>query len=108
MIFFIDSLVRISQDMVLSPESLAGEIKNKTVFIGESALLCPDFLENILGAEGFAGLCPEALNYPRAGVLSRLGYLIVKDSGGDDPYTLAPHYMRKPEAELSKEGSKKG
>jgi len=99
--------VRISEDMVLSGENLAGAIKDKTVFIGEGALLYSDFLENIKGGEGFAAFCPEALNYPRAGVLSPMGYRILKDGQGDDLYTLAPHYMRKSEAELAKEGSKK-
>lgn len=99
--------VRISEDMVLSPQNLAREIKDKTVFIGDGALLCADFLEYIMGREGFAAFCPESLNYPRAGVLSAMGYIIIKDSGGDDPHTLSPHYMRKPEAELSKENSRK-
>lgn len=100
-------VVRISEDMVLSPQKLAGKIKSKTVFIGEGALLYSDFLEDIMVEDGCVAFCPEALNYPRAGVLSPMGYLIIKDGGGDDPHTLAPHYMRKSEAELSKESSKK-
>lgn len=100
-------VVRISEDMVLSPENLARKIKDKTLFIGEGALLYSDFLEDILGGDGYAAFCPEPFNYPRAGVLSSMGYLIFKDGGGDDPHTLAPHYMRKSEAELSKENAKK-
>ncbi len=100
-------VVRISEDMVLSAENLAGKIKERTVFVGEGALLYSDFLEDIMGADGYAALCPEALNYPRAGVLSSMGYSKIKEGGGDDPHTLSPHYMRKSEAELSKESGKK-
>ncbi len=100
-------VVRISEDMVLSAENLAGKIKDRTILIGEGALLYSDFLEDIMGADGYAVLCPEPLSYPRAGVLSSMGYLIIRDGGGDDPHTLSPHYMRKSEAELVKESSKK-
>ena len=100
-------LVRISEDMVISHEDLAGKIKEKTIFIGEAALLYSDFLDHMWGGLGYALYCPQALNYPRAGFLSHLGYNRIKEGRVDDPFMLAPHYMRKSEAEISKENRNK-
>lgn len=99
-------VVRISQDMVLSPESLAERIKEKTIFVGEGALLYSDFLDHMFGGGGSAMFCPPGINYPRAGILSYLGYCRIKDGRMDDPYRLEPHYMRKSEAEILKEKRK--
>lgn len=96
-------VMRISQDMVLSPENLAGEIKDKTVFIGEGALLYSDILDDISGNEGQNVICPEPLGFPRAGVLCTIGDSLFKENKRDDPYTLSPNYIRKSEAEAAKE-----
>ena len=94
---------RITQDMVLSPQSLARDIKENTIFVGEGALLCSDFLEDIMGGDGFTEFSPEPLSYPRAGVLCVLGGRMIEAGESRDPYTLAPNYIRKSEAEVSKD-----
>lgn len=94
---------RITQDMVISAEKLARDIKERTVFVGEGALLYSDFLDHIMDGEGFSAYSPEPFNYPRAGVLSVLGASLLEAGQSQDPYTLSPNYIRKSEAEAAKE-----
>lgn len=94
---------RITEDIVISPEKLARDIKEKTVFVGEGALLYSDFLDHISVGKGFSEYSSEPFNYPRAGVLCMLGESKFEAGQSDDPYTLSPSYIRKSEAEVQKE-----
>lgn len=98
---------RITEDAMLSPESLSEIIKEKTIFIGEDALLYRDFLEdNHVRQEGRENLvlCPPDLNYPRASSLALYGARRIREGSTDDVIGLAPYYMRKPDAELTTKG----
>ncbi len=96
---------RITDDTMLSPEGLLEIIKEKTIFIGEGALLYRDFLEdNQVGRENLL-LCPANLNYPRASSLALYGVGRFREGRTDDVVGLAPHYMRKSDAELTTKGS---
>lgn len=98
---------RILEDMVISPEGLAENIKEKTIFIGDGALLYKDFLEDNL--RGDILFSPLNMNFPRAScavlsVIDKLKEGLDKKSEWDELMNLAPHYLRKSEAEISKEG----
>ena len=88
---------RLTEDMIIAPPGLMEIIKEKTIFIGEGALLYRDFLEdNGLGG-GDSLFCPPYLNYPRASSLAIYGYERFKEGHADEVLGLAPMYLRKPD-----------
>lgn len=98
---------RIIDDTTMSPEGLSEIIKEKTIFIGEGALLYRDFLDdNQVGRAGRENLllCPPNLNYPRASSLALYGAGRFREGSSDDVVGLAPRYMRKSYAELTTKG----
>jgi tRNA threonylcarbamoyladenosine biosynthesis protein TsaB len=100
-------LERLTEDMVVSPDKLLEIIKEKTIFAGEGALLYKDFLEDKL--RGDILFSPINMNFPRASsvALSEIGKI---KEDRDNKYVLsetmnlAPQYLRKSEAEITKEG----
>lgn len=96
---------RLSDDMIVSPGELAETIKEKTIFIGEGALLYRDFLEdNGLGGE-YPVFCPSYMNHPRASALAFYGFGKIAGGHKDEVMGLAPMYLRKPDAVLTAKGS---
>ncbi len=98
---------RLLEDMVISPEGLAENIKEKTIFIGDGALLYRDFLEDILSDDIL--FSPHNMNFPRAScqallVIDKFKEGLDNKSQWDGIMNLAPHYLRKSEAEISKDG----
>lgn len=99
------SVQRITEDMMLSPNGLSKIIKGKTIFVGEGALLYKDFLEdNQVRGRELAIFCPGYLNYPRASALALYGSGRLQQGFKEDLLGLAPHYLRKSDAELSTKG----
>ncbi len=95
---------RVTEDMTVTPAKLNEIIKEKTIFIGEGALLYRDFLEdNQVSLENVV-LCPRYLNYPRASSLAQLGVRNLGAGNVDDVVTLAPIYLRKSDAEITSKG----
>ena len=99
-------LQRKLEDMVVSPEKLVEIIKEKTIFIGDGALLYKDFLEDNL--RGDIMFSPLNMNFPRASsvALSEIGKFEEDRDNNyecDELMNLAPRYLRKSEAEISKE-----
>ena len=98
---------RLTEDMVISPEKLVDIIKDNTIFIGDGALLYKDFLEDNL-SDGIM-FSPVNLNAPKASnvALAEIGKF---KEGLDSEYmhnqvmNMAPQYLRKSEAEISKQG----
>ena len=98
---------RMLEDLVISPEELVKIIKDSTIFVGDGALLYKDYLEDNLS--GDIMFSPININFPRASnlALSEIGKF---NEDRDNKYVydqimnLAPHYLRKSEAEISKEG----
>jgi len=98
---------RILEDMVISPQGLAENIKEKTIFIGDGALLYKDFLEDNLSSDII--FSPLNMNFPRAScaalsVIDKFKEGLDNKLERDELMNLAPHYLRKSEAEISKEG----
>lgn len=98
---------RLAEDMVVTPEKLTDIIKDNTIFIGDGALLYKDFLEDNL-SDGIM-FCPLNLNAPRASnvALAEIGKFkeeIDSINVADQVMKMAPQYLRKSEAEISKQG----
>jgi len=77
-------------------------ISERTIFIGNGALLYKDFLINSLGE--LALFCPPGINFPRASSCALMGSYKFKNGEKDDLSALAPQYLRKSEAEIYREG----
>ncbi|MER3446737.1 MAG: tRNA (adenosine(37)-N6)-threonylcarbamoyltransferase complex dimerization subunit type 1 TsaB [Candidatus Dadabacteria bacterium] len=95
------NIVRTSSDILISPQELCKIIRERTVFIGDGALLYRDLFMSVLGE--IALFCPLTLNFPRASNSALIGARKLRGGQRDDPSTLAPQYLRKPEAEIYRE-----
>jgi tRNA threonylcarbamoyladenosine biosynthesis protein TsaB len=95
---------RITEDMIVSPQELKEIIKEKTIFIGEGALLYKDFMEDNQVSRESVLVCPPYLNYPRASSLAQSGVRNLSAGNADDVVALAPRYLRKSDAELTSKG----
>ncbi len=90
-------VARLAEDVIITPRGLMEIIKEKTIFIGEGALLYRDFLEdNGLGGGDYL-FSPPYLNYPRASSLAIYGYERIGEGRADEVLGLAPMYLRKPD-----------
>ncbi|MCL4244463.1 MAG: tRNA (adenosine(37)-N6)-threonylcarbamoyltransferase complex dimerization subunit type 1 TsaB [Candidatus Dadabacteria bacterium] len=100
------NLARLAEDAPRTLPELRSIIKEKTIFIGEGALLYKDFLEDNHGESepGESLFCPSYLNYPRASSLAYLGVRRLREGLSEDAALLSPAYLRKPDAELSAKG----
>ncbi len=95
-------LIRVSNDILISPLGLNEMIRESTIFIGDGAILYRDFLIDALGE--FALFCPLNLNFPRASSCAIIGAQRLRDGREDDLSTLVPLYLRKVEAEIFRQG----
>lgn len=100
-------LERVTEDIVISPQGLLEIIQDNTIFIGDGSLLYKDFLEDNL-SDGIM-FSPTNLNSPKASnlALSEIGKFKQGWDSKDinnEVMNIAPHYLRKSEAEISKEG----
>lgn len=91
---------RLSPDMALAPAALAERLPAGCVLVGDAAEVYPD----ALGGRGIVRAF--ATHHPRGGLVARLGAERLARGNGDDPGTLEPAYVRPPEAELSRSGSR--
>jgi tRNA threonylcarbamoyladenosine biosynthesis protein TsaB len=94
-------LSRTSDDMLISPHDLVGMIREKTIFVGNGAIVYERLLRDALGE--LAVFCPSRFNSPRASNCALLGAEALKQGYKDDLSTLAPQYLRRADAEILKE-----
>ncbi|MGH7889052.1 MAG: tRNA threonylcarbamoyladenosine biosynthesis protein TsaB, partial [Thermodesulfobacteriota bacterium] len=92
---------RISEDLLISPHDLTKMIHEKTVLIGNGALVYEDFLRSVLGERVL--FSPSHFNFPKASNCAILGAKRLKDGNRDDLSALAPQYLRRADAEILKE-----
>ena len=100
-------LERITEDTLISAEKLVETIKNDTIFVGDGALLYKEYLEDNL-SDGIM-FSPHNLNFPRASnvallEISKFSEGVDREYDGQAVMKMAPHYLRKSEAEISREG----
>lgn len=91
---------RLTPDLALTPAALAERLPDGCVLVGDAAEVYPD----VLGGRGIVR--PFATHHPRGGLVARLGAERLGRGDVDDPGTLEPAYVRPPEAELPRPGSR--
>lgn len=94
-------LERIGNEMLIPPAVLIEMIREKTVFIGDGAILYMDLLKSALGE--LALFCPLSFNFPRASNCALLGIQKLREGFQDDLLALVPRYLRGADAEILKE-----
>jgi tRNA threonylcarbamoyladenosine biosynthesis protein TsaB len=95
-------IARIEEETSMSPAKLADRLKEfeKVVLVGEGAALYEDVFKQALGERAL--FAPRHLMAPSPAALAELGLRKALSGEFSDPATLAPHYIRKSEAELKK------
>ncbi|MGQ0793401.1 MAG: tRNA (adenosine(37)-N6)-threonylcarbamoyltransferase complex dimerization subunit type 1 TsaB [Deltaproteobacteria bacterium] len=91
---------RLSDDELTTPDALCGGVSDKTLFIGSGALVHRDYLSQSLG--GFACFAEPNMNFPRASSAALLGARRLVAGASDDVMSLAPRYLKRTDAEISK------
>jgi tRNA threonylcarbamoyladenosine biosynthesis protein TsaB len=91
-------LERKTPDSALSPEALANEIRDPTLFVGSGVRVYGDFLQNRLGSLAiYASPNPES---PDPADIAYLGWQRLRKGERDDLEALEPVYIRASDAEL--------
>ena len=99
-----DRIVRLGAPRAVAAARLAAEIDGPCSFVGDAVQVYGDVFLGVLGAR--AHLLPTAERPPRASAVARLAAArLAGDAAGDDLVTLAPSYLRPPEAELTQSRS---
>lgn len=91
---------KLTDDCVISPESLLKEIKEPTVFLGEGANIYRELIKERLGY--LAHFAPLSKQLPSAANVAELGLKALISGKVEDPAILIPRYIRKSEAEIKK------
>lgn len=93
------SLVRLTDDVAISPEELVNKIETPTLFIGNGVDVYKTFLAESLVEK--AVFVSEDLNYINAVNIGKLVYEDMINNAGDQLYELLPNYIRKSDAEMN-------
>lgn len=91
---------RLTPDLALAPEALASRLPPGCVLVGDGAEAYAD----VLASRGTVR--PFTTHGPRGGLVARLGGERLAAGDAADPGTLEPVYVRPPEAELPRPGSR--
>ena len=92
------TLQRLTEDMVLAPEKLAGMITEPTLLIGDGAELYRDLFQEILGSKAVTP--PPHLSFPRAAHVGYLALPLWEQKEFLDPASAVPVYIRPSDAEI--------
>jgi len=84
----------------LTLEELAGYITEPTVFVGDGAKVYRDKLRERLG--DLAIFAPRVYGYPTGAAVALRGHRDIESGNAADPFTLAPLYIRPPDAKEPK------
>lgn len=97
-----DGLIKIMDEQVIRIDDLLFKITEKTVFLGEGAIIYRDKIVSILKDKASFAY-PQDI-YPSPASVAYLGMIKAKRGEYDDPTVLTPRYMRRSEAEIKFEG----
>ena len=89
---------KMTDDIVVSPDALAGMITEKTIFLGDGVNRYRELLVKQLGE--LYNEAPIPLQLPRASNVAMLALKRLEKGDTDDPFTMIPRYIRKSEAEI--------
>lgn len=92
------SLKKMTDDMAVDPAALARMITEKTVFLGDGVNTYRELLMKQLGE--LYNEAPLPLRLPRASNVAMLALKRLEKGEADDPFTMVPRYIRRPEAEI--------
>lgn len=105
-----DDQIKLTPDMLLTPEELAARVKEPTLFFGSGLLLYFEKIRSIVGEECFLRWEGGAVNGALG--VARIAWRKLKDGWDDSsPQGLEPIYIRKSEAEINwerREAQKEG
>lgn len=85
-------------EQVLPPEKAVSGINEPCIFIGSGAVLYKKIIEEKLNAPAY--FAPDCLNMIQASTIANLALEKFQDSIFDDLNSLAPHYIRKSDAQI--------
>lgn len=94
-----NTLVKLEDYSAIAVEDLIEKLKqynSKVTFIGDGVYKHRETISKNLPLSCFA---PTHLNVVKASSLGELGYNLLKEGSAENIYTLAPLYIRKPQAE---------
>jgi tRNA threonylcarbamoyladenosine biosynthesis protein TsaB len=97
------ALQMVVPETVTAPERWLDELPAATVFIGDAACMHRDYIEKIK-QNGL--VAPDFLAIPRAATVALLARKRCLHSAPEDSPTIAPCYVRQPDAELNSQRSK--
>jgi tRNA threonylcarbamoyladenosine biosynthesis protein TsaB len=92
-------LTKESAELAQPPDAAVNGIKEPCVFIGNGALIYREVIGAALGSQ--AHFVPENQNIIRASTVAFLSLKRFNINDTDEIASLSPHYIRKPDAELS-------
>jgi tRNA threonylcarbamoyladenosine biosynthesis protein TsaB len=95
-----DMVERLSPDEALHPEALAARLPPGVVLVGDAGAVYAD----VLGVR--ATVRPFDSHHPRGGIVARLGWNRLVAGEAVNAGTVEPAYVRPPEAELPRPGSR--
>jgi tRNA threonylcarbamoyladenosine biosynthesis protein TsaB len=93
-----DSIKPISRFLLLGIYELLTKIKKPTLFIGDGLLLYQDAIRQKKGS--LATFASQPYWYPRAAIIGRLGYAMLKAGKKDSVFTLSPIYIYPKECQV--------
>lgn len=93
-------IIRLSQDVVLTPDRLLEQTPTPCVFVGDGAERYAEVLRDRYGPA--ARLVPLATLRPRAGIVACLAWRRFQRGDFDDATQLVPRYIRRSDAERNK------
>lgn len=94
-----DKLIKLEDYCTIAVEDLISKLKQyncKVTFIGDGIYKYKKVIKENLSLSNFA---PTHLNVVKSSSLGELGYNLLKEGSSENIYTLAPLYLRKPQAE---------
>lgn len=96
----------VSAEQVAAPEKLVATIEQPCIFIGTGAIAYRNQIVDTAGLR--ARFVPPSLNSIRAAAVAVLGAHRLSVGDSDDIEQFVPTYLRKSDAELQRNGAKKG
>ena len=90
---------QVMPEMTIPIQGLAEKISRKTLFTGEAAHLYRQEIEKQFGTAAL--FAPLSAALPSAATVAEVGLDMIENGRQADPDSLAPRYIRRPEAEVA-------
>lgn len=92
-------MVQVMAEEAVPVRDLAGKISGKILFTGEASVIYRSELERQFPEKAL--FAPLAAVLPSAAAVAEIGLALIENGQQSDPETLAPLYIRRPEAEVA-------